>query len=175
MAGTVPYDLFDEATSNHRLNKAKLGKLIKTLLTSFGGPHARADATNVSAVADATSLATAYALANDLKAKYNAHRVLLPVHYAADATNVVAAADADDEAKTVTLVNELKADINAHKALATTTGHYQADGRNATITTADCTDTATAIVLVNEVKALYHAHIAATFNVAATFTSDFGT
>lgn len=175
MAGTVPYDLFNEAASLNRLNKAALGKILKTVLTTFGAPHARADTANACSTADGTDLATAYALANALKAKHNAHCALLPVHNVADATNTVTSADADDEAKTVTLVNELKADLNAHMALATTTGHYQADTRNAAITTANCTNTATAIVLVNEIKAKYNAHVASAFTVAAVHTSDFGT
>ncbi len=82
------------------------------------GAHIAADATNPTAVVDATDLTTAQTLLNDIKAKYNAHRVLLASHATADATNVIASADATNQATAVTLANELKTDINLHYAMA---------------------------------------------------------
>jgi hypothetical protein len=63
--------------------------------------HRRID-TAVEDTADASDAATAYALANSLKAKFNAHAAATAFHFAADATNTVAA----DNATTVaTLVD----------------------------------------------------------------------
>jgi parallel beta-helix repeat protein len=65
-------------------------------------------------------------LANDLREKYEAHRVLTSssVHSVADSTNVISAPAATDLATAVTLANELKADFNAH--VANTTPHGSA-------------------------------------------------
>ena len=72
--------------------------------------HRRID-TAVESTADATNAATAYALANSLKAKFNAHAVSTAFHFAADSTNEVKADDADSVAKLVSLANEIKGDF----------------------------------------------------------------
>ena len=89
--------------------------------------HLAADSTNT---LTATSvLAKVNALSNDLKAKYNAHRVrLASVHTAADNTNVVDAANATTKATAITLLNQIKAKFNAHCAL--TPAHGAADAVN---------------------------------------------
>jgi len=82
--------------------------------------HVATDATNAITYADATSLATAYLLANQLKSKFNTHLSQSGKHYNNDSTNTVDSVDADSEGKLVTLVNEIKADLNAHMADAPT-------------------------------------------------------
>lgn len=120
------------------------------------GVHATDDATNVEATANATDEASAIALANALKASYNAHLVETDVHVTDDVTNDVTSADATDEASLVTLVNEIKADYNVH--IADTDYHEVADGANA-VATANASNTATAITLVNALKAAYNLHL----------------
>lgn len=53
-------------------------------------------------------------LANDLKTKYNLHRVSGTRHGTNDTVNVISASDAYDFSTLVTLVTELLTDINAH-------------------------------------------------------------
>lgn len=87
------------------------------------------------------------ALADDLKAQYNAHRVLVgtpAAHGAQDAVNDVTAAAVSDKATAVTLVNQIKAMFNAHCADA------EAHGTATVLTDAQ--------TLINELKAKYEAH-----------------
>lgn len=114
------------------------------------------------ALADATNLATAVALANQCKAVYNAHVGDVLAHKAADGTaeaNDAANPNAGDGglAAAITLVNDIKAKYNTHRA--STTFHYSADSTN-TIVTADATDLASLETLVNDVKAKLNAHMA---------------
>ena len=148
----------------------------RVLLTS----HGVADAVNLITAPVATDLATADALANDIKAQYNAHRVTVAgVHDNADSVNSVGSADATNlaslqtlanEIKTkynlhlvsfseldeaITMVNAVKSDYNAHRvALAS---HGAADGTNI-VAVADATDLTTAEALANDIKAKYNAH-----------------
>ena len=88
--------------------------------------HRRID-TAVEDTADASDATTAYALANSLKAKFNAHAVATAFHFAADSTNEVEADNADSVAKLVSLANEIKGDFNAHLS---DTGHLVSDAKN---------------------------------------------
>lgn len=123
--------------------------------------HRRRD-TTVEDTADASTAATAYTLANSLKAKFNTHAAATAFHFAADSTNKVKADDADEVAKLVLLANEIKGDFNAHLS---DTGHLASDPKNE-IKAADAAGddnnakTASAIVLLNEAKAKYNAHLA---------------
>lgn len=101
----------------------------------------------------------AITLANELKADYEAHRVLTAgsVHGAADSTNVVSAADATDLASSLTLANEIKVDYEAHRILTAGSVHGAADSTNA-VTAADATDLDTLITLVNDLRTQYEAH-----------------
>jgi hypothetical protein len=87
-----------------------------------GGPLAHKVVDTKPALVVATTLATAYTLANAIKADYNVHRASTTYHYAADATNVVAATDATTLATLQTLLNEIKTDLVAHMASAPVTG-----------------------------------------------------
>lgn len=123
--------------------------------------HRRID-TAVEDTADASDAATAYALANSLKAKFNTHAAATAFHFAADATNKVEAANATTVATLVTLANEIKGDFNAHLS---DTGHLASDAKNAVVAAnagGDDNDakTASAIVLLNEAKVKYNAHLA---------------
>jgi len=99
--------------------------------------HTIADSTNTVATADATDEATAYALANALKAAYEAHRVLTAgsVHDGADATNTIGSADATTFATMCTLIEELKEEYEDHRVNVSTC-HDGADVTNV-VTAAD--------------------------------------
>jgi hypothetical protein len=88
------------------------------------GAHATASAQEITAPV-ATDLATAMALANDIKAKYNTHRTEASVHLNNDTTNSVSAADASDLGTLVTLANAIKVANNAHCSTAITAGYIQ--------------------------------------------------
>jgi hypothetical protein len=98
-------------------------------------------------------------LVNDLKAKYEAHRVLIAgsVHGAADNTNAVTAPNATSLATANTLANDIKTQYNAHRVLTTGGVHGAADTTNV-VTSANATDLATLITLVNEMRTDYEAH-----------------
>lgn len=137
---------------------AAWNKLLTVLLQSA---HRRID-TTVESTADATNLDTAKALANSLKAKFNAHAAATAFHFAADSTNKVEKENATTVATLVDLANEIKADFNAHLS---DTGHLTSDTKNAIKAANAAGDdndakTASAIVLLNEAKAKYNAHLA---------------
>lgn len=102
-------------------------------------------------------------LLNDLKAKYNAHRVLVggppAVHGVADAVNVVNAAAATTKATAITLANQLKAKFNAHIVL-TDGVHGHTDALNNVVyvdAPADATWPEIA-ALADEIRVNYEAH-----------------
>lgn len=147
--------------------------------------HTIADATNVlTATIPATNLVEASALANDIKAMYEAHRILVvgSVHPHADAVNTIGSADATDslslktlanELKTkfnlhllalstleecLTLVNEMAADYEAHRVLVAGGEHTAADATNVLTATMPATNLAEAEALANDIKAMYNLH-----------------
>lgn len=96
--------------------------------------HNSADTTNVISAAAATTIATLVLLANDLKAKYNAHCADATAHNSADTTNVVATADADSTDDdgglkgAVTLLNAIRTAYEAHRV--NVVAHDGADATN---------------------------------------------
>lgn len=80
------------------------------------GCHIAADATNTLSVAVPTDEASEILTVNELKAKFNLHRVSLSFHASADSASAVATADATDEASLWALANALKAKFNTHFA-----------------------------------------------------------
>lgn len=80
-----------------------------------GSPHNSPDAAHDLVAPPATNLATAQTLLNDVKAKYNLHRVTTTSHLgASDSTNTVAAADATNAATATTLANAIKVAFEGH-------------------------------------------------------------
>ncbi len=111
-----------------------------------------ADTTNVVGSDDATDLASAITLLNEMKADYNAH--IFTAHHA-DIGPVVGSDDATELASAIALASELKADYNSHRS---STYHWTADSGNE-VTTSDPTDEASLVSLANELKADYNSHI----------------
>jgi hypothetical protein len=66
-------------------------------------------------VVDASDLATSITLANDIKAKANAHYAQAGVHINND-TNTIGTANGTVLGDTITLANAIKANLNAHMA-----------------------------------------------------------
>jgi uncharacterized phage protein gp47/JayE len=145
---TVPSD--DEDAVGAGLVAAINAGAEPVVATDLTGGEVRVDALTA-------DLATLLTLANELKADYEAHRILTsgPVHQAADTTNTIAAADATDLSSLLTLANELKADYNAHADDGT--AHYNADTGN-DVTEANATDLETAALLLDDLKTQYNAH-----------------
>ncbi len=83
-------------------------------IARVGGVHLAADATNTIGAADASDLATAYTLLNELKTEFNDHASQAGVHFMDDATYSITSPDASSAATAVTLANELKDDFVAH-------------------------------------------------------------
>jgi hypothetical protein len=101
-------------------------------------------------------------LVNDLRTKYEAHRVLVgggPVHGSADATNTIAAPAATNLATAITLANDIKAKYNAHRVDVSGAPaiHGLADTTNV-VSSANATNLATLITLINEIRVDYEAH-----------------
>lgn len=113
-------------------------------------------------VANATDLATAVALGNELKAKFNIHCADTLAHKAADTVNPVTAANAGaaDQTACNTLLNQIKANFNTHLSQAGV--HYHNDAANS-VATADSTDPASAAALANALKTAFNAHILSAF------------
>lgn len=110
------------------------------------------------------SLQGAIALANDLKAKYNAHRVDVTEHTtAADNTHVVTASDAYELDGLIALVTDLVTQYAAHNADAELGAAwvYHA-AQNATTHVLSSTTTPTTLgeclTLLDDLKAKYNAH-----------------
>jgi hypothetical protein len=80
--------------------------------------HIGADITNVVTAAAATDLPTSIALANDLKAQFNAHLLLNAAtgHYGPELTNTILSPDATVLADCIVLANEMRTNYNAHLA-----------------------------------------------------------
>ena len=141
--------------------------LIDSGTMTIQGIHVAADAVNLITAPVATNQATADTLADDLKAIYNAHRVVTPaVHAAADAANDVTAAGSDGTEPTLrTLVNDIRTQLIAHLAYVVADCHYVADPL--TVTHAAATSLATDITLVNQLRSVYIAHGATINGVSA--------
>ncbi len=132
--------------------------------------HRRLDEDNECDTADAEDEATCKALADALKADYNAHRVLTSVHFTEDDTNDVASSAAGTMTECVTLANELKADFNAHLE---DTGHVFDDDSNEVETAnasggTDSERVTACIPLLNEIKTNFNAHLKSRWTKAKT-------
>ena len=94
-------------------------------------------------------------LANDLRAKYEAHRVEAGVHPVDDVVNTMVAPVATDLSTSIVLLLDLKSKLNSH--VVEPTVHIQNDQRNQSFAV-DPTEIKTAISLVNEIKLKYERH-----------------
>lgn len=158
-----------------RLNQ-RFSKLEDTLAW-----HEAADATNRNSLKDSGTLAKCITILNDLKAKYNAHRVDTTVHNASDTANDVTAADATNQATAETLANDIKTQFIAHFVqTATPDVHQTTVGINSDattlvgdttqkITSANASDLATLITLTEELQNDYYWH---TFRGPFAFDED---
>lgn len=117
--------------------------------------------------ADASDLATSLTLVNEIRTKYELHRVDYGdglAHLAADSTNTISSPVATDLATAQTLANELKSDYNAHRSQSGV--HHNNDAGNA-ITSTNASDQSSLNTLLNELKTDFNAHmIAAPTNCA---------
>lgn len=122
--------------------------------------QAHADGSSAFGAATVTSVVN---LANNIRTKYESHRVLVgggPVHDTADLVNTISAAVSTDLATAITLLNDIRTKYEAHRIL-TGAGvyHIAADTVN-TIAAPAATNLTTAIALANDLKAKYDLHIA---------------
>ena len=100
-------------------------------------------------------------LVNELRAKYELHRLDAGdglAHLASDTTNAIAAPVATDLATAITLGNELKADYNAHRSQSGV--HHNNDAGNA-VSSTNASDQSSLNTLLNEMKGDLNAHLAA--------------
>ncbi len=140
--------------SQHNLTKKQVG----------AGSSVHNDATESArriSSADASDLATSLTLVNELRAKYELHRVDYGdglAHLAADSTNTISAPVATNLATAQTLANELKSDYNAHRSQSGV--HHNADSGNG-ISSSDASDQSSLNTLLNELKTDFNAHLAA--------------
>ncbi len=104
----------------------------------------------------ATYTADVIALANNLRAKYEAHRPSITYHAVADGVNVITAPVAVVLADALTLLNDIKVKFNAHRTQATV--HQLNDTVNV-ITTADATNLQTAVALAYALKVGFNMHL----------------
>ena len=130
-----------------------------------GQNHHKIDDTIVVTTVDSFDLASNATLINDIKAKYNTHRVATSFHPAADATNTLATADQTDLATGIALANAFKAAFNAHLILMTS--HITKDDAMTVVST-NASDLPTLLVLTRECKATYNMHVNRTHHPAAT-------
>jgi hypothetical protein len=99
------------------------------------------------------------ALANNLRSKYEAHRVADGIHGTNDTTNTIVAAAAIDLASAITLLNDIKAKFNAHIIMVSGDPpvHTEADTDNE-IYSINSSQLASAVILVNEIRKRYENH-----------------
>lgn len=99
-------------------------------ISNAGGAwHTVADGTNTITAPAATTLATAITLVNEIKIKYNAHRILVgggPVHPFADTVNSVSSPASTDLPSAIILTNEIKAAFNRHRLENVAAGNVHA-------------------------------------------------
>jgi len=105
------------------------------------------------------TLEDCYAILNDLKTKYEAHRVDTTYHAVANTTDAIAAAAATTFATAVTLADELKQDFNLHRTDNSEASHQIDDDTNVVTATSTPTTLANLKTLVNDIRAKYLAHL----------------
>lgn len=116
-------------------------------------------ASTAPAADQATALAAAIVLANELQTDYNNHISDSggSFHALTDGTNTSSAAAASDLATLITLLTDIKAVYNAHISNTGGVWHTVADSTNV-VTVADPTDLRTAMISAVHIKEKYEAH-----------------
>lgn len=109
----------------------------------------------------ANNLSSAVALANALRAAYDAHLSLTGVHRPNDLSDAVDVVNANDLTSLIILLNRMKSMYNSHIAKGSGTVHVTADSINS-ITSPDAVDLDTAISLANELASKFNSHRTAT-------------
>lgn len=154
---TVWYQTWPQAqriADAHNDLKKQIGAGAFFHLDAYENPVAKANASN---------LATAVALANEIRAVHNFMMTDTLAHKVADVTDPTAVAAANPNAGdgglagAIALANDIKAKYNVH--IASTTYHYNADATN-NITSANASDLTTLQTLLNELKGDMNAHMA---------------
>jgi hypothetical protein len=120
--------------------------------------HGAADAVNTIAAANATTKATAIALANQLKAQMNAHMILTDggVHGASGAVNEITYSDAPADASwahLAAMTDQIKAKYEAHRVNVDGGIHTLADAANA-VTQEDV-----GVIATRDIKAKFNLHL----------------
>lgn len=125
--------------------------------------HAAAD--NANGLTAISTPKQAMDLLNDIKTKFNLHRVLRggppACHGAADATNVVAAANATTKATAIALANAIRTAYEAHRVLTDGAVHGTAADATNVVTVAALAGTATwaqVAALADDLRTQYEAH-----------------
>ncbi len=104
----------------------------------------------------ATYTADVIALANNLRTKYEAHRVSTVFHVIADAVNTISAPVAVTLGDSLTLLNDIKTKFNLHLSQA---GIHQLDDTLNVVTTANASNLVTAVRLANDLKDAFNLHL----------------
>lgn len=106
--------------------------------------------------ADAASMTTSLVtLANDLRTRYEAHRVNTSFHSLADSANIITAGVASNLSTAITLLNDLKTKFNAHR---TQVGIHPVNDTTNVVSQANATDMASAMLLAQAIATAYSAH-----------------
>lgn len=112
------------------------------------------------AVASAADIATyttdLIGLSNNLRTKYESHRVSTVFHLAADTTNAITASTATDLPTAILLINDIKSKLNAH---FTQSGVHQLNDTVNTVTTGNATNLQSAVILANDLKENLNHHL----------------
>jgi hypothetical protein len=165
-AGSDDPNTVTEPAVSDKATAITLANQIKTMfnlhLNNITSCHGAVDTANLVTLDDLLPEATweqIQALLDDIRTKYEAHRVNVTasVHGGADATNAMAVSAVGSVQTSVnTFLTEMKGDLNAHM-LNLTSHNTLVD--NMQITAANATSLVTARLLANAIKAAYMDHI----------------
>jgi hypothetical protein len=144
------------------LNELKTDYAAHRVLTA-ASVHAGADSVDVVTAANATTKATSFALANDLKTQFNLHLAnVTSVHGAADTANPVVLADltaASTWSEIMAMADSIRTKYEAHRILTDGSVHGDADATNTVSQSAIGTVQTAINGLLNELKTDFNAHI----------------
>jgi len=109
-------------------------------------------------ITEAVNLSSGITMANDIRAKFEAHLVYPAAHSPDDTSDYLDVVDATDLTSLVILVNELKSRFNSHLSKGGASGvHNNVDTVNLAIST-DVIDLTSALTLINELRINFNSH-----------------